>query len=414
MEKICVIGMGYIGLPTACMFANNGFEVLGVDIDEDIINKLNSGSVHIDEPELEPVFNKVFNDKKIKVSLKPEKSDIFIITVPTPLNFKEADLSYVINASKSIAEYITQNNIVILESTSPPGTTEDVVGKIIFETSGLKPGKDYYLAFCPERVLPGKIIKELVDNDRIIGGIDELSGLKAKEIYSSFVKGDIYLTDLKTTELVKLVENTFRDVNLAFSNELSLICDDYGVDIWKIIEMANKHPRVNILNPGPGVGGHCIPIDPWFILQNIDRKNTLIEKAREINDNMPYIVVEKILNLVKDIENPKISIFGVSYKENVADTRESPALSICDKLKNKNINFSIYDPVASDFKYILSNFSDSLKDSDLLVLMVGHEAYGKIDIKEICNLMRTRKVLDTRNYFDKDLMEKEKFLYYRI
>jgi len=414
LKKICIIGLGYIGLPTACMFANNGFEVLGVDVDEDIIGKLNSGNVHIDEPELDSVFNEAFNNKKLKVSLKAESSDVFIITVPTPLDGKKADLRHVVNASREISKHVTYGNTVILESTSPPGTTEDIVGKIIFETSGLKPGKDYYLAFCPERVLPGKIIKELVNNDRIIGGIDEPSGLQAKEMYNFFVKGEIYLTDLKTAELVKLVENTFRDVNLAFSNELSVICKDYGMDVWKVIELANKHPRVNILNPGPGVGGHCIPIDPWFVIQNINRENTLIEKCREINNNMPFLVTRRIIELVSDIKDPKITIMGATYKENVADTRESPSEVICSELSKKKINFSIHDPVATNFKFELSELNNSLKGSDLLVLLVGHNVFKDINFEEVSKLMKTKKILDARNFFDLSLVEKNNFQYYRI
>jgi len=414
MKKICVMGLGYIGLPTSCMFANNGFEVLGVDIDKEIIGKLNSGKIHIDEPDLEEAFNEAIGNNKLKASLEAEPSDVYIITVPTPLNGNKAELKYVIDASREIARHIVRDNIVILESTSPPGTTEDMVGKIIFRSSGLKPGKDYYLAFCPERVLPGKIIRELVNNDRIIGGVDEISGRKAKEIYDSFVKGDIYLTDLKTAELVKLVENTFRDVNLAFSNELSIICRDYDIDVWKVIELANKHPRVNILNPGPGVGGHCIPIDPWFVIQNINRENTLIEKCRYINDQMPIVVTKRIIDLVSDIKNPKIAIFGASYKEDVADTRESPTKTICAELSKNKVNFAVYDPIASDFNFKLSGLNDSVKDADLLVLLVGHNAFRDIDLKEVSSLMGKNRILDTRNFFDPELAEKNNFQYYKI
>src|SRR4030042_374977 len=277
MKKICILGMGYIGMPTACMLANNGYSVLGIDINNGIIEKLSNGKVHIDEPDLEEIFIKAFDNKKLRVSTNVEKSDVYIIAVPTPLNNQnKADLSYVITAANMIKDYVSKDCLVILESTSPPGTTRNIVGDIIHKSSNLKAGKDYFLSFCPERVLPGKIVYELINNDRVIGGINEESAKKAEEIYRSFVKGKIYLTSLEVAEFVKLAENTYRDINIAFSNELAIICGKYGINIWEIITYANMHPRVKILNPGPGVGGHCIPIDPWFIIQNIDRKDTLI------------------------------------------------------------------------------------------------------------------------------------------
>ncbi|MHB8276125.1 MAG: nucleotide sugar dehydrogenase [Candidatus Humimicrobiaceae bacterium] len=415
MEKICVMGMGYIGLPTACMLANNGYNVLGVDVDNDIINKLSSGQLHIEEPELEETFQKALNANRLKVSGILEKSDIYIIAVPTPINKNDkADLSYVISASEMIKDYIMKGNMVILESTSPPGTTRKIVGEIISEGSGLEAGKDFYLAFCPERVLPGKIIYELVNNKRVIGGINERSSELAKKIYGSFVKADIYLTTLETSEFVKLAENTFRDVNIALANEFAEICCYYNINVWDMIKFANMHPRVNILNPGPGVGGHCIAIDPWFILENVDKKDTLIEKSRRINNLRPFNISEKIFNIIKDIVRPKVTVFGITYKENVGDTRESPALVIIDELNKKGINVSIYDPVVTNYKGKTSNFEEALKDSDMLLLFVGHDQFKKISLDKIASLMRNKNVFDTRNFYSSKLLINSGFKYFGI
>jgi UDP-N-acetyl-D-mannosaminuronic acid dehydrogenase len=415
LETVCVMGLGYIGLPTACMLANNGYRVLGIDVDDQIINKLNSGKPHLDEPELEGIFIRAFSNKRLVISKNVRQADIFIISVPTPLGKdNKAELKYVKNATHMIKDYIRNGNTVILESTSPPGTTENIVDKIIYEHTGLKSAKDYYLAFCPERVLPGKLIYELVHNDRVIGGINKESAEKAKEIYRSFSKGNIYITDLKTAEFVKLAENTYRDVNIAFSNELLMLCRDYGIDIWDVIEIANRHPRVNILTPGPGVGGHCIPIDPWFILEGSSAKDTLIEKAREVNDRMPGIVSDIAIGLLKKINDPKITILGASYKENVDDTRESPTIKLVEILKKRGLSVAIYDPVASCFKYELSSLDDSLKGSDLLILMVGHSVFKDIDFSRAAGLMRNRKVLDTRNFYKCEYIESHSFKYFAI
>lgn len=416
MKNICVIGLGYIGLPTACVLASNGYNVLGIDINEEIITKINSGKVHIEEPELEGIFLDVFNSGKLRVSQNLEKSDIFIISVPTPLNQKnKADLSYVIDAAAKVKDYIDKGNLIILESTSPPGTTRKVIGNMILKSKGLKAGEDYYLAFCPERVLPGKIIYELINNDRIIGGINKKSAKKAKEIYSSFVKGRILLTDLETAEFTKLAENTYRDVNVAFSNELALICDDYNINVWDVIKLANKHPRVNILSPGPGVGGHCIPIDPWFILNNVNRENTLIEKCRDINNSLPNIISNKIMEIIKNKRDPKVALFGASYKENIGDTRESPTKVIYKNLAKEKVNISVYDPLSANFEYPLSSsLKDSLKGSDLLVLLVGHKIFKEVNLKHVSTLMRTKNIFDTRNFFKKEEAIRYGFKYYTI
>jgi UDP-N-acetyl-D-mannosaminuronic acid dehydrogenase len=415
LKTVCVMGLGYIGLPTACMLASNGYSVHGVDVNKDIINKLNSGIPHIEEPELEGLFSKVFLKERLEISGKVKKADIYIISVPTPLgNENRAELKYVENAVDMIKEYICSGNLVILESTSPPGTTENLVGKKIDQYSGLTAGKDYLLAFCPERVLPGRLIYELVNNDRVIGGINPESAEKARDLYKSFSKANFYLTDLKTAEIVKLAENTYRDVNIAFSNELSKICKNHRISIWDVIEIANKHPRVDILNPGPGVGGHCIPIDPWFILEGGGLKDTLIEKSRRVNDAMPEKVFEAAMDILKDIKDPKITVLGASYKENVDDTRESPTGALMEILKINGINASVHDPVAGSFKYGLEELEPAVERSDLLLLMVGHNIFNELEFGNIAGLMNNRNILDTRNFFPKKELEKHSFKYFQL
>jgi len=397
------------------MMANNGFSVLGIDVNDEIINKLNSGHLHIEEPDLEEVFKKAFNEKKLSVSKQVKKCDVYIIAVPTPVKKNnKAELKYVVEAAEMIRDFVSEGSLVILESTSPPGTTRNIVGDIITKKTGLIAGKDYFLAFCPERVLPGKIIYELINNDRVIGGIDEKSANLAKEVYGSFVKGNMHLTTLETSEFVKLAENTYRDINIAFANEIADICEDYKINVWDVIKFANMHPRVNILNPGPGVGGHCIAIDPWFILENINRKDTLIEKCRNINNARPYIISKKILNILNESKNPKVTIFGITYKENVGDTRESPALEIMEVLTKNGVNVNVYDPVVTNFKGKLQNLEDSLKDSDLLLLFVGHEQYKSVSLNYIAGLMRNKNIFDTRNFYSQAEVEKTGLKYFRI
>jgi len=273
---------------------------------------------------------------------------VFIIAVPTPFKYdKKPDLSHVEAATKAILPFLKKGNLVILESTSPPGTTQNIVGKIIKE-SGLKPGTDIYLAHCPERVLPGRILKELIENDRIIGGVTKDSAEKAASLYKNVVQGSINLTDATTAEMAKLVENTYRDLNIAFANELSIICEKVGIDVREVIELANKHPRVNIHNPGPGVGGHCLAVDPWFIVSGFPKEARLIKTARLINDKMPEFITSKILKLTKGITSPKITILGIAYKGDVDDTRESPAIKVLEILKSNqkipDIQIDIYDP----------------------------------------------------------------------
>lgn len=414
-KSICILGMGYIGLPTACMLANSGHDVLGVDINEEITSKLGAGKLHIEEPNLEAIFLKAFNDKTLKISPQIQKSDVYIIAVPTPLNSKnKAELSYVISAAEMIKEAISRGNLVILESTSPPGTTKNIVGKIITDGTGLIAGIDYFLAFCPERVLPGKIVHELVNNDRIIGGIDESSAQQAEKIYMSFVKGRIFTTGLETSEIVKLAENTFRDINIAYANELSSICGEYGIDVWEVIKNANMHPRVNILAPGPGVGGHCIPIDPWFIIENSRLKGTLIEKSRNINDSRPLLIAQKCLEIIAGYNNPKVTFLGFSYKEDVGDVRESPAISIYNELIKKGVKVNIHDPHIENAKFATSELEDACRDSDLLLLFVGHKIFSNLNFEKIKLLMKNANMFDTRHFFDKEKLLSSGFVYYGI
>lgn len=404
MKKVCVLGLGYIGLPTASVLAVNGFNVVGVDVNEDLVKIINKGGVHIEEPGLGTVVQAAINSGNLKASVVPEEADAFIIAVPTPFKEdKKPDMSYVEAATKSVVPHLKNGNMVILESTSPPRTTEGLIGPII-EANGFRVGEDIFLAHCPERVLPGHILRELTENDRVIGGINRKSAEVAAALYSKFVAGKIYLTDATTAEMVKLVENTYRDVNIALANELATISEKLGINMWEVRELANKHPRVDVLCPGPGVGGHCISVDPWFIVSEFPEESTIIKMARDINDEKPSQVAKEIMRLVEGIENPKIAILGVSYKADIDDTRESPASKIIERLlyfKEKwPLSLSIYDPHVKQFEYILSGFEDALRNSNILVIVTDHGEFKCLDPKEVGSLMKDKVVLDTRNCLD--------------
>ena len=332
-KKVCVIGLGYIGLPTASLLGTKGFEVFGVDTSGHVVNTINQGKIHIVEPDLDILVKSAVQSGNLKAGLKPIEADIYILAVPTP--FKDnhiPDLSYVEAATKMIAPYIKPGNIVILESTSPVGTTEEVVAHILQE-SGHDVGKDIFVAHCPERVLPGRILTELVENDRIVGGVDQASTDKAVEFYQTFVRGEVFATDARTAELSKLTENSFRDVNIAFANELSLICDRESINVWELINLANRHPRVNILQPGPGVGGHCIAVDPWFIVARTPKQSKLIKTAREVNDSKPQWVINKVKSSADKYKSPIIGCLGLAFKADVDDLRESPAANIVRQIQ---------------------------------------------------------------------------------
>jgi len=399
MKRICVLGLGYIGLPTGAMFATHGFTVIGVDVKQDVVNIINNGGAHIEEPGLRTLVQAAVRSGNLQAVPRPCKADAFIIAVPTSLMEKKADLTAVKSAAESIVPVLKREDLVILESTVPPTTTEELVAPIL-RKSGLTPGKDFYLAHCPERVLPGNILKEIIENARVIGGITPESAQKAKELYSSFVNGQIYLTDAATAELVKVMENTYRDVNIALANELSRICRKLGLDVWEVIELANKHPRVNLLWPGPGVGGHCLSVDPWFAAEKAPQTAKLIRLSREINDGQPQFVVSMIEEVTKGIPNPKVTVLGVTYKGNVDDTRESPAIAIIRSLEAKGYEVGVVDPHVKHFDYPIIGAEEAFANSDCAVLVADHDEFRSLSPKEVGRLMRTKRILDTRRCLD--------------
>ena len=410
-KKICIVGLGYIGLPTATMFSCYGHKVIGVDVNEKVVNNINKGKIIIEEPNLEELVEDVVKKGNLIASISPKESDVFIISVPTPIkDDKTSDMSYVISATKSIVKYLKEGNIVVLESTSPVGTTEEVV-KPIIEESGLKVGKDIMLGYCPERVIPGKIIYELKNNDRVIGGIDKKSAEEIRKIYKTIVDGNIYLTDCKTAELCKLMENTYRDVNIALSNELLLICDKLNINVWEVIEYSNKHPRVNLHTPGPGVGGHCLAVDPWFIIEKEPELSNIIKSSRLLNDSMPEYVYNKIDKILQKDKSKKITILGITYKANTDDMRESPIIKLIDKLLKNNYNVKVFDPYIKDFQINCQSILEACKDSDLLILGVNHDYFKNLPLDEIKTTMKGNLILDTRNFLDKEEVEKSGFIY---
>lgn len=394
--KICIVGQGYIGLPTAALFTRSDCEVVGVDVNEEIINNLNKGKIHIEEPGIAEIIKNAVDNKRYHASLTPEKADAFIITVPTPYiaeNYS-CDLSYVIEACNEILPFIEKGNTVIVESTIAPMSTDDVI-KPIFEKAGYTIGKDLYLAHCPERVLPGKIIEELIHNDRIIGGITPECSKKASEVYGQFVEGELMLTEAKTAELSKCMENTYRDVNIALANELAKICAEIGVNALDVIKMANKHPRVNLHSPGPGVGGHCLAIDPYFIYAKAPETAKIIKLARDTNNSMPQFVYE---NVCKIIPEGKISIFGVSYKGNTGDDRESPAYEIIALLENKGYEIAIYEPHIERDNFV--DFNEAIEGSNLILILADHNEFKEMDYEVIKYKMETSIIFDTKNIIE--------------
>lgn len=406
MNKICVLGLGYIGLPTALLFASNGFEVIGVDINKKIVNVLNKGKVPFKEPGLDKLLKKAKNNFTTQTHVVD--ADIFLIAVPTPFekSVGVTNLKYVRLATEMIYPHLKLKNLVILESTVPPGTSEKLVIPIL-EKSGLKAG-DFYFAHCPERAIPGKTLYEMIHNDRVIGGYDKKSAELTKEIYSSFVKGNIYLTDVKTSEFLKLIENTYRDVNIALANEFAKIAEEIGINIWEAIKLANKHPRVNILKPGPGVGGHCIAIDPLFLTEN-STECRMILLAREINDSMPNYVLQIVRSLLKGIKDPIITVFGVAYKGNVDDTRETPALKFIKLAENEGYKVKCYDPYVKEFEYEILDLDEAVKDSDCIVIISDHSQFKEIEPEKISKLMRNKNIVDSRNILDKNKWKKAGF-----
>ena len=395
--KICVIGQGYIGLPTATLFADNGCEVLGVDVKEEIINNLNNCQIHIEEPGIKDLLINAIEKGLYRAALEPEKSDVFIITVPTPY-IKEnysCDLTYVIEACHNILKYLEKGNTVIVESTIAPLSIDNVI-KPIFEKEGFEVGEDIYLAHCPERVLPGKIIDELIHNDRIIGGVTPECSDKAASIYSIFAKGDLMKTEAKTAELSKCMENTFRDVNIALANELTKICSEIGVNALDVIRLSNKHPRVNIHSPGPGVGGHCLAIDPYFIYALAPKTAKIIKLSRDTNKSMPKFVTDNV-NKILEKNKEKIAVLGVSYKGNTDDTRESPAFEIINHLKN-DYEIYIHDPHVKNDEYV--SFNEAVKDASLCLILSDHNQFKTLDYEYMSENMEKRIIFDTKNIIE--------------
>ncbi len=408
MKKVCVIGLGYIGLPTATVLADSGYNVVGVDTNEAVVARINQGKSHISEFNLADKVAKAIAEDRLRAATLPEVADVFIIAVPTPFTAeKEADLAAVRGAAESLLPYLKKGNLVILESTVPPRTTLDLLVPILQKT-GLQIGKELQVAFCPERVLPGRILEELIHNSRVVGGVDHASALAAKEVYASFVRGDIYLTDSTTAEMTKLMENTYRDVNIALANEFALIAEQSGVNVWEAIRFANNHPRVNIHQPGPGVGGHCIAVDPWFIVEQAGSLARLIRIAREINDGMPQYVVNRVQQLLSGVPSPRVAVLGMTYKADVADCRESPALEIIYLLRERGLTVAVHDPLAQD-EHLLP-LEEALAGADLLLLLVGHHDYRSLEPAKVAQLLRKPVVFDTRGVLERVTWERAGFL----
>ena len=383
--KACFIGLGYIGLPTAIIAADNGIEVVGVDVNPHVVETINKGKIHIVEPGLADLAAKVVNNGGLKAQLVPEVSDIYLVVVPTPFTGDhEPDISYVEAATRNVLPFLKEGDLFIIESTSPVGTTEQMAELIFSERPELK--DKIYIAYCPERVLPGNIIYELVNNDRVIGGINPESTDKAIEFYSRFVKGVSHKTNARTAEMCKLTENSSRDVQIAFANELSIICDKAGINVWELIDLANKHPRVNILQPGSGVGGHCIAVDPYFITSAFPMESQIIGKARELNNYKAFWCAEKTQVTMKQFElengrEPVVALMGLAFKPNIDDLRESPAKYIATKVMqgHNNADFLIVEPNIEDHKvFKLTDYKEAYEKADIVVMLVAHNQFKEL------------------------------------
>ena len=402
-RRICVMGLGYIGLPTASLLATKGFEVLGVDVNSKVVETVAAGGIHITEPELDILVKSAVQSGRLRVALAPEPADIFIIAVPTPfMEGHRPDLSCVESAARAIGPILDKGNLVVLESTSPPGTTERVARWLEEERTDLRLPRanryaisdqvsDILVAHCPERVLPGQILRELVGNDRIVGGVDEASTEAAADFYREFVSAEVLTTNSRTAELAKLTENTFRDVNIALANELSMVCNHLDVDVWELIELANRHPRVNILMPGPGVGGHCLAVDPWFIVDSAPEQARLIRTARELNDEKPDFVVRWTESRAARLRDPVIACLGLAYKPDIDDLRESPALDITRRLARDAAgrvlavepNIGELPPALAGSGVELVSLERAMEEADIVVALVAHRQFRRIPLARL-------------------------------
>jgi UDP-N-acetyl-D-mannosaminuronic acid dehydrogenase len=427
-QKICFIGLGYIGLPTASIFAIHGLKVLGVDINPHVINTLNKGEIHIHEPGLRDVVTKAIQSGNFFFATQPAEADAFIIAVPTPFKedergeyngepYKLADMGAVTSATEAIVPHLRKGNLVILESTSPPLTTLDLV-KPILERSGLKAGIDFYLCYSPERVLPGQILQELIENARVVGGITPESAKAGHDLYATFVKGEIIETDSTTAEMVKIMENTTRDVNIAIANEFSRLAEKFGVDVWEAISFANRHPRINILSPGPGVGGHCISVDPWFFVEAAPELTPLIYHARKVNDGQPHFVVKKVKQALGNLKNKKIAALGLAYKPDVDDLRESPATEVVHLLQLAGAHVKAWEPFKpdADMKGIdmATSFDAAIQDADLILLLVKHTEFKNLIPTEVAPKTKARIIVDCVNSWDAVSWKNAGFTLYRL
>lgn len=407
-NKVSVVGLGYIGLPTAAVMASRGIEVIGIDVNQHAVDTINQGEIHIVEPDLDIVVRSAVMTGKLKATTVPEAADAFMVAVPTPFkgDNHEPDLSYIESAAKAIAPVLEKGNLVVLESTSPVGATEKMAGWLAEARPDLTfpqqsgDAADIKVAHCPERVLPGYVLQELVSNDRVIGGMSDACNKRAVELYQTFVRGECILTNSRTAEMAKLTENSFRDVNIAFANELSLICEKLKINVWELIKLSNRHPRVNILNPGPGVGGHCIAVDPWFIVNSCPEEAKVIATAREVNDGKPHWVIDQVKQAADEFKKPVIACLGLAFKADIDDLRESPALDITTKLANEDVGQVIaVEPNISSLPENLVKagveFMDlerALEVANVVVVLVDHKQFKAAD-----KLAFSKKVvIDTR------------------
>jgi UDP-N-acetyl-D-mannosaminuronic acid dehydrogenase len=409
MADVCVAGLGYIGLPTAAMLASQGHKVTGFDVNAATVASINSGHPHFYEPDLQMLLEAAISTGRLKAQTEPATSDYYILAVPTPLDSdKKPDLTYVEAACDAITPYLSQGSTVILESTSPVGTTERLCERIAAARPDLRLPRysdvtgefDIFVCHCPERILPGQMLRELVSNDRIIGGVTDACAKRGAMLYETFVRSNLMLTDCRTAEFVKLIENAFRDVNIAFANELSLICDHLSIDVWHAIELANRHPRVKIMQPGPGVGGHCIAVDPWFIVNSAPGFSRIIHAAREINDGKPRWVVDRVRSLAMRFKRPVVSCYGLTYKPDVDDLRESPALKVVQALaQDESLDILACDPHVHSLPPELANLSnvrlaaadEARREADIVVFLVGHQQFRRLEPNTFLN----KVVIDT-------------------
>ncbi|WP_102273654.1 nucleotide sugar dehydrogenase [Cytobacillus massiliigabonensis] len=417
-KKLCVIGLGYIGLPTAVMFASHGLQVHGMDVNEKAVTMIRNKQLHIEENGLQERLNAVIDSGNLTVSTTPEEADIFIIAVPSPINAdKTANLEYVRTATKSIVPYVRKGNLVILESTVPPRTVEDVMMPVLEET-GLVFGEELYISHSPERVIPGKVFEELVNNDRIVGGINEESSRLTEELYRTFVKGTIHITDATTAEMVKVIENTYRDINIAFANELAKISEKINVNVWEAIKLANYHPRVNIHLPGPGVGGHCIAVDPWFLVELQPDLAKMIHLARSTNDGMPEHTANRVQELLnkQGIQKGRVAVLGLAFKANIDDMRESPSMDVLRHLESQSTDYTAYDPHIKENKHPrqTQDILEAVDHADMILILTDHAEFKEMDPAQLAGKMRTRIVFDTKNCLNRSKWEAAGFELYAL